>query len=65
MHSSFTNTVTYELTEAQRSLEFILEQVVYGTEVVVQRDGLEIARITAVEGLRKPATKVMSVPYEQ
>lgn len=58
------HTVTYEFTEAQRNLEFILEQVVYGTEVVVQRDGLEIARITAVEGLRRPATKVMDQPFE-
>ncbi len=56
--------VKYEMPDAQSSLEFILEQVIYGTEVVIVRQGIEIARITAMEGLRKPATTLMSTPYE-
>ncbi|NIE74812.1 prevent-host-death family protein [Pantoea sp. Tr-811] len=57
--------VKYDLPEAQTSLEFILEQVIYGTEVVIVRNGIEIARLTAVEGLNNRATTVMAAPYEQ
>ncbi len=51
--------VKYDLPEAQSSLEFILEQVIYGTEVVIVRHGVEVARITAVEGLRQRGTVVV------
>lgn len=44
--------VKYDLADAQSSLEFILEQVIYGTVVIIVRQGIEIARVTAVEGLR-------------
>lgn len=57
--------VKYEMPEAQASLEFILEQVICGTEVIIARSGMEIARITAVEGLRKHATTEMGTPYER
>ncbi|HEN8798391.1 hypothetical protein HP546_07630 [Pseudomonas sp. CM25] len=56
--------VKYEMPEAQTSLEFILEQVIYGTEVVIVRQGVEIARITAMEGLRERGTTLMGSPYE-
>ena len=56
--------VKYDLSEAQTSLEFILEQVIYGTVVVIVRQGIEIAKITAVEGLRQRATTLMGAPYE-
>ena len=57
--------VKYDLPEAQSSLEFIVEQVIYGTEVIIVRHGIEIARVTAVEGLRSRGTTLMEVPYEQ
>ncbi|MFJ4154966.1 hypothetical protein ACIQUF_11075 [Pseudomonas sp. NPDC090233] len=56
--------VTYDLADAQSSLEFILEQVIYGTVVIIVRHGIEIARVTRVEGLRQPATRRMETPYE-
>ncbi|MBF8723111.1 MULTISPECIES: type II toxin-antitoxin system Phd/YefM family antitoxin [Pseudomonas] len=56
--------VKYDLSEAQTSLEFILEQVIYGTEVIILRHGVEIARITAVEGLRPRGTVLLGAPYE-
>ena len=56
--------VKYDLPEAQSSLEFILEQVIYGTEVVIVRHGVEVARITAVEGLRQRGTVLLEAPYE-
>lgn len=39
--------VRYDLPEAQSSLEFILEQVIHGTEVIIVRRGIEVARIIA------------------
>ncbi|MBO9552245.1 type II toxin-antitoxin system prevent-host-death family antitoxin [Pseudomonas sp.] len=56
--------VKYDLSEAQSSLEFILEQVIYGTEVVIVRHGIEVARITPVEGLRQRGTVLLEAPYE-
>jgi hypothetical protein len=56
--------VKYDLSEAQTSLEYILEQVIYGTVVVIVRNGIEIARVTAVEGLSQRATRPMATPYE-
>jgi antitoxin (DNA-binding transcriptional repressor) of toxin-antitoxin stability system len=56
--------VKYDLADAQSSLEFILEQVIYGTVVIIVRQGIEIARVTAVEGLRQRATTLMGAPYE-
>jgi hypothetical protein len=56
--------VKYDLSEAQTSLEYILEQVIYGTVVVIVRNGIEIARVTAVEGLSDRATRLMVSPYE-
>ncbi|WP_085615025.1 MULTISPECIES: prevent-host-death family protein [unclassified Pseudomonas] len=58
------NQVIYDLYEAQSSLEFILEQVIYGTVVIIVREGIEIARVTAMEGLRHHATTLMETPYE-
>lgn len=57
--------VKYDLSEAQTSLEFILEQVIYGSVVVIVRNGIEIARLTAAEGLSNRATTPMSAPYER
>ncbi|WP_313644037.1 hypothetical protein [Pseudomonas sp.] len=56
--------VKYDLSEAQTTLEYILEQVIYGTAVVIVRNGIEIARLTAVEGLSGRATTVMDLPYQ-
>ncbi|AXQ48332.1 type II toxin-antitoxin system prevent-host-death family antitoxin [Pseudomonas vlassakiae] len=56
--------VKYDLPEAQSSLEFILEQVIYGTEVVIVRHGVEVARITPVDGLRHRGTVLLEAPYE-
>ncbi|WP_194790371.1 type II toxin-antitoxin system Phd/YefM family antitoxin [Pseudomonas sp. UFMG81] len=57
--------VKYEMPEAQTSLEYILEQVIHGAEIIIVRHGIEVARITAAQGLSKGATTVMSTPYEQ
>lgn len=56
--------VKYGVNDAQASLEFILEQVTHGTEVVIVRHGIEIARITPVEGLANRGITPMNVPYE-
>lgn len=56
--------VRYDMPEALKSLEFILEQVIYGTEVIIARDGVEIARVTAVEGLRKRRSVSLGATHE-
>lgn len=56
--------VKYDLPEAQTSFEFILEQVIYGAEVIIVRHGIEIARITAVNDLRQRGTILLGAPYE-
>ncbi|WP_449433780.1 hypothetical protein [Pseudomonas putida] len=45
--------VKYDLPEAVTSFEFLLEQALYGAEVIIIRDGIEVARITATEGAAK------------
>jgi len=42
--------VKYDMPEAQTDLELILEQVIYGAEVIIVRYGVEVARITALDG---------------
>ncbi|MFW3895756.1 hypothetical protein [Pseudomonas bharatica] len=56
--------VRYDMPEALKSLEFILEQVIYGTEVIIARDGVEIARVTAVEGLTKRRSVSLEATHE-
>jgi antitoxin (DNA-binding transcriptional repressor) of toxin-antitoxin stability system len=56
--------VKYDMPEAQSSLEYILEQVIHGTEVIILRQGIEIARITATQGPDKRSTVLMGAPYE-
>lgn len=45
--------VKYDLSDAQTSLEYILEQVIHGAEVIIIRDGSEVARMTVMDGQRK------------
>lgn len=52
--------VKYDMPDAQTSLEFILEQVIYGAEVIITRYGCEVARITAIEELRKNSASVLT-----
>ncbi|BBP76290.1 hypothetical protein HX881_20380 [Pseudomonas gingeri] len=54
--------VKYDMPDAQTSLEFILEQVICGAEVIITRYGLEVARITAVQGPRKNTAAVLPLP---
>lgn len=56
--------VKYDMPDAQFSLEYILEQVIHGTEVIIVRNGIEVARVTVMEGLNKRGTTLMSSPYE-
>lgn len=52
--------VKYDLSDAQTSLEYILEQVIYGAEVIIIRNGFEVARITVMDGQRKNAVPVLN-----
>ena len=56
--------VKYDMPDAQCSLEYILEQVIHGTEVIIVRNGIEVARVTVMEGLNKRGTTLMTTPYE-
>lgn len=52
--------VKYDLPEALTSFEFLLEQAIYGAEVIIVRDGVEVARLTATDTAVKRS--VTSVP---
>ncbi|WP_435609833.1 hypothetical protein [Pseudomonas knackmussii] len=43
--------VKYDMPDAQKDFEFILEQLMHGAEIIIIRYGIEVARITAIEGL--------------
>ncbi len=52
--------VKYDVPDAQSSLEYILEQVTHGTDVVIVRNGVEVARISPVKE-REPRRMVAKV----
>lgn len=56
--------VKYEMEEAHSSFEFLLEQVKYGAEVIISRNGVEIARVTGVKRSSKPVVVEISRPLQ-
>lgn len=52
--------VKYDLSDALTSFDFLLEQAIYGAEVIIIRDGIEVARLTATESVAKRS--VTSIP---
>lgn len=56
--------VKYDLPDVQTSLEFLLEQVIYGAEAIICRDGVEIARVTGIKRPPKSVVTEISRPHE-
>lgn len=42
--------VRYDLPEAVDSFEFLLEQARHGADVIISRNGVEIAKVTGIKG---------------